>query len=237
MDTRNNPIIIDGRNDSRYPGGRSEAGSQTRVASSLLGQVLLIASVGFFVSAVGVYLAPPVLTGGLFWLCVIATFALIFAVRATRKTPALSLGMFLLLALAMGFEISPWIHALLGAGHAEVVFDAAITTAVGMGCLGIGAQIFTFDYRKVRNYAFAALLALVLVGVLSMFFHFVSPGFYSWATLAVFSVLVVVDFMRIREGGAGATAVELAVSIYLDGINIFLALTQIFGGGSGGRRR
>jgi modulator of FtsH protease len=235
MDTRNNPIIIDGRNGSRYPTDR--AGSQTRVASSLLGQVLLIASVGFFVSAVGVYLAPPILPSGMFWVCVIATFALIFAVRATRKTPVLSLGMFLLLALAMGFEISPWIHALLGAGHADAVFNAAITTAVGMGCLGIGAQIFTFNDRKVQNYAFAALLLLVVAGVLSFFFHFISPGFYSWATLAVFSVLTVVDFMRIREGGAGATAIELAVSIYLDGINMFLALTQIFGGGGGSRRR
>ena len=44
-----------------------------------------------------------------------------------------------------------------------------------------------------------------------------------------------VDFMRIRNGGDGATATELAVSIYLDGLNIFLALTQIFSGGRGRR--
>ena len=36
--------------------------------------------------------------------------------------------------------------------------------------------------------------------------------------------------MRIRNGGDGATAVELALSIYLDGLNVFLALTQIFSG-------
>ena len=59
-----------------------------------------------------------------------------------------------------------------------------------------------------------------------MFFHFVSPNVYSYLTLAIFSVLVVVDFMRIHKGGDGATAVELALSIYLDGLNIFLALTQ-----------
>ena len=138
--------------------------------------------------------------------------------------------LFLLLALAMGFEISPWINMLLHTGHSNAVFNAALPTAVGMGCLGIGAQIFNFDYRRVANYAYAALLVLVLVGVLSMFFHFVSPNVYSYATLAIFSVLVVVDFMRIRQGGDGATAVELALSIYLDGINIFLALTQIFSG-------
>ena len=230
MDTRNNPIIIDGRNGNRSSFG---AVPQTRTTSALLSQVLVIASLGFFTSAVGVYIAPPYFAGGVFWICVIATFALIFAIRATRNTPILSFGLFLLLALAMGFEISPWINMLLHTGHSNAVFNAALTTAVGMGCLGIGAQIFTFDYRRVQNYAFAALLALVLVGVLSMFFHFISPSVYSYLTLAIFSVLVVVDFMRIHRGGDGATPVELALSIYLDGINIFLALTQIF---SGGRR-
>jgi modulator of FtsH protease len=37
--------------------------------------------------------------------------------------------------------------------------------------------------------------------------------------------------MRIRNGGDGLTAIELAVGIYLDGINLFLALTRIFSGG------
>jgi FtsH-binding integral membrane protein len=226
MDTRNNPIIIDGRDGSR---NGSQTVPQSRATSSLLSQVLVIASLGFFVSAVGVYLAPPVL-GGAIWLCVIATFVLIFAIRATRKTPVLSFGLFLLLALAMGFEISPYINLLLHTGHTNAIFNAALTTAVGMGCLGIGAQFANFDYRRLQGIATAALLALILVGILGAFFHFVSPGLYSYVTLAVFSVLVVVDFMRVRQGGDGATAIELALSIYLDGINIFLALTRIFSG-------
>ena len=223
MDTRNNPIIIDGRNGSQTV-------PQSRATSSLLSQVLIIASLGFFVSAVGVYWAPPMLAGGAFWLCVIATFVLIFAIRATRKTPVLSFGLFLLLALAMGFEISPWINVLLHTGQSKAVFNAALTTAVGMGCLGIVAQFANFNYRRVSNIAMAALLALVLVGILSAFFHFISPGAYAYLTLLIFSVLVVVDFMRVRQGGDGATAIELALSIYLDGINIFLALTRIFSG-------
>lgn len=229
-DTRNNPIIIDARS-----GAVDRTGSigQSRTSSSLLSRVLVISSLGFFVSAVGVAIAPPYFAGPAFWLCVIATFVLIFAIRATRNNTALSFSLFLLLALAMGFEISPWINQLLHTGHTNAVFNAALTTAVGMAVLGMGAQIVTFDYRRVQNYAFAALLGLVIIGVLGMFFHFISPNAYSYLTLIIFSVLVVVDFMRIHKGGDGATAVELALSIYLDGINIFLALTQIF---SGGRR-
>jgi FtsH-binding integral membrane protein len=216
--TRSNPIVIEGR---------------TQTATSLLGKVLLISSMGFFVSGVGVYLAPEFYSQGIFWLCVIASFLLIFAIRATRSTPVLSLGLFLLLTLVMGFEIAPWIQHLLHVGRIDVVFNAALTTAVGMGVLGLGAQVVSFNYRKVGSYALGALLVLIIVGVLSAFFHHGNPGFYSWATLAIFSVLIVVDFARIRNGGDGATAVELALSIYLDGLNVFLALTRIF---SGGRR-
>jgi FtsH-binding integral membrane protein len=225
MDNRDNPIIIDGRNGTQTFGQ-----TQTRTASSLLAQVLVITSVGFFTSAVGVYVAPVSAPAGMFWLYLIVTLGLIFAIRAARNIPALAFGLFLVLALVMGFEISPYINMLLHTGHTNAVFNAAVTTAVGMAVLGMGAQIFTFDYQKVRNYAMAALLGLIIIGVLGMFFHFISPNVYSYLTLAIFGVLVVVDFMRIHKGGDGATAVELALSIYLDGLNIFLALTRIFSG-------
>jgi modulator of FtsH protease len=45
----------------------------------------------------------------------------------------------------------------------------------------------------------------------------------------------VADFARIRAGGDGLTATQLALGIYLDAINIFLILLQLFG--SGGRNR
>jgi len=57
-----------------------------------------------------------------------------------------------------------------------------------------------------------------------------SPNTYSWLTLGIFTLLTVGDFARIRAGGGGASAVVLALSIYLDGINIFLAVLQLMGG-------
>ncbi len=195
---------------------------------ALLSRVLAIASLGFLVTAIGVYFAPPFFSGPMSWVCIIASFVLIFGVRATRANALLSLSLFLALTFVLGFEISPWLRMLIGTGHANVIFNAAVTTGVGMGLLGIGAQFANFNYRKVAGIASAALLALVAVGILSMFFHFIQPTVYSVLTLIVFSVLVVVDFMRIRQGGDGQTSVELALSIYLDGLNIFLALTRLF---------
>ena len=115
-----------------------------------------------------------------------------------------------------------------------VVFNAAATTGVGMAAMGIVAYLFQINYRKVLGIGTAALLVLILVGFVSIFFHFLSPDTYSWLTLGVFSLLTVGDFARIRAGGSGLGSVSLALSIYLDAINIFLALLQLMGGG---RRR
>ena len=121
-------------------------------------------------------------------------------------------------------------------GQSGVVFNAAVTTAVGMGSIGIIAQMISFNYRRVGGIAMGALLALILASVVGMLFHIgFMPGLYSWAALAIFTALLLVDFARIKDGGNGATAIELALTIYLDGLNIFLALTEIFSGGS--RRR
>jgi modulator of FtsH protease len=69
----------------------------------------------------------------------------------------------------------------------------------------------------------------MLVGLVSIFFHFLQPGVYAWATLGIFTLITLVDFSRIRACGDGRTAVDMAVSIYLDAINIFVALLQLFG--------
>jgi FtsH-binding integral membrane protein len=71
---------------------------------------------------------------------------------------------------------------------------------------------------------------LIILGVVSLFVRFLHPETYAWLTLAIFTGLVLIDFARLRAGGDGLTPVLMATSIYLDAINIFLALLQIFGG-------
>jgi FtsH-binding integral membrane protein len=86
------------------------------------------------------------------------------------------------------------------------------------------------DLRRFQGIFTIALLGLIVVGIVSMFVRFIHPETYAWLTLVIFTGLVLVDFARIRAGGDGLTPVLMAVSIYLDAINIFLALLQIFGG-------
>ena len=199
----------------------------TERTSSLLGKVLGITSLGFLATAAGVATAPPwgMLVG------LIAVFALIFAIQlAKRASPLAALGMFLALGYFMGWEIAPLIHRYVATIGSMVVFQAAATTGLGMAAMGCVAYLFTIDYRRVAGVGLAGLLVLVLAGIASMFFHFMSPDTYSWLTLVVFSLLTVADFARVRAGGNGQRATVLALTIYLDGINIFLAVLQLFGG-------
>ena len=196
-------------------------------AAGLLAKVLAITSLGFLVTAGGVYTAPvwSFLPG------IIAVFALIFAIQAARKSsPAVALGLFFILTYFMGWEIGPIIHRYIAAAGSAIVFQAAVTTGLGMACMGIVAYLFNINYRRLTGLASAALLGLILVGLVSMFFHFLSPDTYSWLTLAIFTALTIGDFARIRAGGDGQSAVSLSLSIYLDAINIFLAILQLLSG-------
>ena len=199
--------------------------------ASLLSKVLGITALGFLITALGVATAPA-------WSSLpglIAVFVLIFAISGARRAnPLLALGLFLALTFFMGWEISPIIHHYVRTIGPDVVFRAAATTGLGMAAMGCVAYLFQINYRRIAGIGFAALLLLILAGIASMFFHFLSPDTYSWLTLGIFTLLTIGDFARIRAGGDGQSAVSLSLSIYLDAINIFLAVLQLFGGG---RRR
>jgi len=209
---------------------------QQRLASGVstsaqLGQVLAITGAGFLVSAVTAYLTQG-FPSSASWIAMLIGFGFLIAITATRRNPALSMLMFYAFTACEGIGIGPTIAAYARIDGSGVVVDAASTTGLGMLTLAAVVYLTSFDYRKLSGLAFGALIGLVIVGLISAFTHFLHPGVYAWATLAVFTLLVLVDFARIKAGNSGATAIELATSIYLDAINIFLALLQIFGGRS-----
>ena len=195
--------------------------------ASLLAKVLGITSLGFLITAFGVVTAPPwgTLPG------LIAVFALVFGISFARKVnPALALGLFLALTYFMGWQIGPLIHRYIQTVGSTVVFNAAATTGLGMAAMGSVAYLFQINYRRIAGIGFAALLLLIIAGIASMFLHFMTPDTYSWLTLGIFTLLTVGDFARIRAGGDGQSAVSLSLSIYLDAINIFLAVLQLMSG-------
>lgn len=193
----------------------------------MLAKVLGITAAGFLITAFGVATSPAWGTMVGF----IAVLGLIFAINfARRANPAVALGLFFLLAYFMGWEIGPLIHRYMQTIGSAVVFQAAATTGLGMAAMGIVAYLFNINYRKITGIATFLLLGVLLIGIVSIFFRFLQPDTYSWMILGVFTLLTIGDFARIRAGGDGASATSLALSIYLDAINIFLAVLQLLSG-------
>src|ERR1700730_2598571 len=134
----------------------------------LLAKVLGITSLGFFITAIGVATAPAwgTLPG------LIIVFGLVFAITFTRKaSPALALGLFLTLTYFMGWQIGPLIQRYIHNFGPGLVFNAAATTGAGMAVMGCVAYLFNINYRRISGIAFPLLLGLIVVGIISMFFH------------------------------------------------------------------
>lgn len=195
---------------------------------ALLGQVLGITALGLLITAAAAFVFQNVGYGvGL--VSLIAGFIVLIAINATRANEALSLSLFYLFAALEGVGLAPTIHAYAVSVGSSVIVDAAATTGLGMLALACIVYITGLDLRRFQGYVFLALIGLVLAGIISAFTHWIHPATYAWLTLVIFTALVLIDFARIRAGGQGFTPVQLAVQIYLDAINIFLAVLQLFG--------
>jgi modulator of FtsH protease len=211
---------------SRYqpPGGYAPAVN----TPALLGQVLGITGVGFLITAVAAYLFRGISPGGGL-IALIAGFVLLFIMQAVRNNSQVALLVFYAFTFLEGIGLAPTIQRYVSTVGPDVVVNAAGTTGFGMLVLGGVAFVFSVDWRRFSGIAFGLLIALIVVGIISAFTHFLHPGTYAWLTLGVFTLITLIDFSRIRAGCDGNSPVQLAVSIYLDAINIFIALLQLFG--------
>jgi FtsH-binding integral membrane protein len=198
---------------------------------SLLAQVLGFTAIGLCITALAAYLTQG-FSPGIGLVAMIVGFILLFVInsKAVRANEALSLTLFYVFTFLEGIGIGPVVGQYVRAVGSGVVVNAALTTGLGMFALAAIVYATGLDLRRFQGILTIALLGLVVVGIVSAFVHFIHPETYAWITLVIFAGLVLIDFARIRAGGDGLTPVQIAVSIYLDAINIFLALLQIFGG-------
>ncbi len=196
---------------------------------SMLAQVLGITALGLCVSALAAWRFQD-LSPGVGLVAMIVGLILLFSIYAVRRNEGLSLLLFYAFTFCEGVGIAPVIGQYVRAFGPDVVVNAALTTGLGMFALGAIVYATGLDLRRFQGIFMIALMGLIVVGIISIFVRFIHPETYAWITLAIFSGLVLIDFARLRAGGDGLTPVLMATSIYLDAINIFLALLQIFGG-------
>jgi FtsH-binding integral membrane protein len=216
-----------------YP-GQATAGSipLTRDQSrAVFGQVMGLVALTLGCLALGAYIGRD-LSGGIGLLFFIGGFACVFGlnIASARGNEQLAItllfGLGLLLGLALGPVLADYAQA-----DPAALWQAAGATAGFVAILGTAGYATRRDLSSWYRVLFWALLALLGFGLVAIFVSIPAENIiWSVAGLVIFGGYTILDFNRLRRAGA-ESAVPIAASIFLDVLNIFLFLLQLFGGG------
>ena len=166
----------------------------------------------------------------------IAMFApLWMALRARNHYPRNVL-LVLLFTFVEGLFIAPFLM-IAEKSSPGIVGQAGMLTLSTFGVLSLYAVISKRDFSAWGSFFFVGLWVLIATSLLNIFFPTALGTLWIAAgTVLVFSGLLVFDTWRIVKSGQYGPDdyVPAAVNIYLDLLNLFLAIISLLGGG---RRR
>jgi FtsH-binding integral membrane protein len=161
------------------------------------------------------------------FLCVLAP--LLLATRTKAMFPA-NIGLVLLFTFAMGVLISPALF-FYGRTQPGLISQAAGLTVGAFGILTIYAFVSRRDFSAWRSFFVVGLWTLIGTMFVNFFFHNQTADLWiASATVLVFSGLLVADTWRLRNVFGPDDYVVAAVQIYLDLLNMFMAILRILGG-------
>jgi FtsH-binding integral membrane protein len=159
--------------------------------------------------------------------CAIAP--LLLATRKKTEFP-MNIGLVLLFSFVMGVMVSPTIYVY-GRQQPGLIAQAAVLTIGAFGILTLYAFVSRRDFSAWGSFLVVGLWVLIGTMLLNMFFQ--STAVDLWlASVAVllFSGLLVFDTWRLRNFYGPDEYVGAAVQIYLDLLNIFMAVLRVLGG-------
>ncbi len=193
---------------------------------------------------VGIEFAMQLLSSGMAMLLILVELAIVFTSRWWMEKSPLNILLFGLFPLLSGITITPYIlYVLLEyANGASILINAFAATA----CMGFAAAVFArttqWNLGLMGRGLFFALLGLIAMGVLQIFFPSLRTGgmelLLSGAGVVIFALFTAYDIQRVQQQAkAGANPFMLALSLYLDLFNLFLYVLRFMLAISGNRRR
>lgn len=206
----------------------------------LLGKVLGWLSLSLLITALGVGFAPlpwnaliDLVGNGLPLLIVAFISSLVLLVAINRSVSAgrtrLAAGLFFLFALVEGVFIGPLVWSYLSDGAYDIVSNALLAT---FGVFLVAAAVVWITNRSFAAWG-RGLLAALVVGIVLLLAASIVPIDQLALNLGigvVFIGLTIFDFWRVKARAvADQSGILLAVSLYLDFINLFLIALRIFG--------
>ena len=169
-----------------------------------------------------------------FWGLIIAQFGLVMALSAavSKLSAGVAGALFLLYSALTGATLS--VILLVYTGNS--VASAFAVTAGTFLAMSIFATVTKRDLSGWSNFLFMGLIGVVIASVVNIFMKSSMMQFViSAAAVVVFTGLTAYDTQRLRRmavAGAGIAALPVngALSLYLNFINLFLSILNLFGG-------
>ncbi|WP_125683261.1 Bax inhibitor-1/YccA family protein [Levilactobacillus yonginensis] len=199
-----------------------------------MGAAVLVSAVTAFYMSTQVTLLQS-LHGGSLWIPIIVWFILPFVISGqSMKRPTVALVGLFVYAAVTGAVVST--YSLI---FTKEAMTSAFVSAAAIFVTMAGIGLFTKrDLSKFGTQATAALIGLIVAMVINMFLQnsFLTLIF-SFVAVIIFSVLTAFDTQRMQQMylkygdqvSVTGLAVNGALQLYLDFVNLFLQLLQIFG--------
>jgi uncharacterized protein len=203
----------------------------TQTSSEYMPSVLRVFALSLGFSFIGT-LAGAYVPASLFLPLSILELVMLVSAFFLRRRKAVSYSFLYIFTFISGITLYPIVaHYLATAGANTVIMAFGTTTTVFTG-ISIYASKTKRNFSYLGGFLMAALLAMVAISIFNIFWPLSSMGMlaYSFIGVMVFSGYILFDINQMKRYGVSAENVPLmALSLYLDFINLFISILRIFG--------
>ena len=153
---------------------------------------------------------------------------LLLATRKKAEFP-MNIGLILLFNFVMGVLISPAIF-IYGRTQPGLIAQAATLTLGAFGILTLYAFVSRRDFSAWGSFLTVGLWVLIGTMLLNLFFrNAMADVWLAGVTVLLFSGMLIFDTWRLRNHYGPDEYVSAAVQIYLDLLNMFMAILRLLG--------
>lgn len=156
---------------------------------------------------------------------------------AKSTNPLISFIGYNLVVVPIGFVVGIVVDSYVKNGDSALVFQAIVLTTVVTAAMIALSIAFPEFFSKLGGILLGALIGLIIAEILSIFiFPWAQTGL-AWIGAIIFSLYIGYDYWKAQEYPKTLdNAVDSAVDIYLDIINLFLKILQILGNSKSSKR-
>lgn len=220
------------------PFGRQQPYVRPAIGGSTLSAVFGLLGLSALFTAGGA-LVSILIGGGVYWIGLIGMFVTLIALQFLRERSPINLILTFAFATLVGFMLGAILEAYIAAGLGNLVLSAAAATGAVSTAAGFVGYTTKRNLTRLGPALFIALLALIVAMVIGFFVHLaLMQMLISAAGAVIFTLFLAVDLNRVArtEAPSQGTVIMLAVSVYLDILNLFLFILSLLGMTSGSRR-